>query len=429
MALAEVAVAAIKKNKDSLSLLMAATMALPGISTAQISDPNERNDKIVLSYTHGQYKEPAGGASYVSGGRPAQPLDRMEVRTDQLSLTVPIYDRYEIKLNTIRDITSGASILTNTSVQGQTVPLLSNATIHDQRQVVDITGAYYGDDHYVSVNIGESSENDYKSKFISTNYRHYFNDKSTTLILGASFNDDTTWAKFYPANRFSFPSIYNKRYAHEFLAGVSQILDANSVATVMLGNTYNYGFLNDQYRSATILADNKTFPVLDSRPDNHSQWTAVGRYSHYFEKTNSALHTEYRYAHDSWGANSHTLDTKWRVDVGHGWTISPGLRYYTQKAADFYSPIFSTLPNPPLVFEHTFFLVVPGPMSADYRLAGFGVISPKLEVTKLFDMGLLLRASFQKDIRKHKYELFNSTGSSIDDYSSDLFSMSIAYAF
>lgn len=426
--------AATNKNKDSLSLLMAATMALPGIASAQISDPNVRSDKIVLSYTRGQYQEPATGQSYLNshkvllGDFTLLPSPRMDVATDQLSLTVPIYDRFEIKLNAIRDITSGASVITNIPFFGQTVPLVSGATIRDRRQVVDVTGAYYGDQFYADVNIGESSENDYKSKFISTNYRHYFNDKSTTLILGASFNDDTTWGKFDPTDPFSFPSVYNKRHGHELLAGVSQILDANSVATFIIGNNYNYGFLNEQYRSAQIFADNNFFSVLDKRPDTHSQWTAVGRYSHYFEKTNSALHAEYRYAYDSWRAHSHTLDTKWRVDLGSGWTISPGLRYYTQQAADFYSPFFTQLPDP-LVFEHGFFVVSPTPMSSDYRLAGFGVISPSLEVSKLFDAGLLLRASYQRNIRKRKYELFSSTGGSFDDYNSNLFSVSVAYAF
>ncbi|MCX7056623.1 MAG: DUF3570 domain-containing protein, partial [Proteobacteria bacterium] len=50
----------------------------------------------------------------------------------------------------------------------------------------------------------------------------------------------------------------------------------------------------------------------------------------------------YRYSRDDWGIHSHTLSIEWVQPIGHGWTVTPGLRYYTQSAADFYTPYLIT---------------------------------------------------------------------------------------
>ncbi len=395
--------AAIKKDNDSLSILTAAALALPGMA-AYASDPNVRGDNIALSYYHADYTEEQG---------------RMHVKTDQLSLTAPLGARYEVKLNAIRDVPSGASIFSNTVVNGQVMHLLSRATIREQRNVVEITGGYYGDAHYADICIGKSIENDYKANFISTNYRRYFNDKTTTLTLGADFSEDTTWEKFYPRPG-ARQSPYNERRKHDLAVGLSQIMDANSVASISISHGYSYGYLGDQYRKPVIVLPNPpfiSFGTPDTRPNDHTQWIALARYSHFFAGTQSALHLDYRFALDSWDTDSHTLEAKWRWQFGSGWSIAPGLRYYTQKSAYFYDLYFTRRPDD-------------GFISTDYRLAGFGAVSPKLELIKRFSNTVSLRASVEKYFRKRSYRLSSgSRGDAIDDYNAKLLSVSIDGAF
>jgi hypothetical protein len=394
-------VAAIKNPTDALTVLMAAALALPGMAAAA-SDPNVRNDRIVLSYNHAAYREDHR---------------RMDVDVDQLSITVPIADHFEVRLNTLRDITSGASPFANRLVNGKPVMVLSTAaSIREQRNVVDVTGAYYGSEFYGDINVGKSVENDYVAKFLSANYRHAFNDKATTVSVGASYSDDTVWEKYYPRVAGATPSVYRGRHKHDLIVGVSQILDANSVAQLSLSHGYSYGHLNDQYRRVMVLRGAVPTFQGDTRPGDHTQWIALARFSHYFAGIRSALHLDYRVAKDSWAADSHTADAKLRTELGNGWTIAPGLRYYTQKSADFYGLSFTQMPADKLA-------------SSDYRLAAFGAISPKLEVVKSFRNGLAFRLSYESYMRKYDYRAQAGRGDSLDDYKARLISMSVEGAF
>jgi hypothetical protein len=392
-------VVATKKTNNNLPALMAAALALPGMG-AYAGDPNVRVDSVGYSYNHATYTESD---------------NRMAVKTDQLSLTIPIADRYEIKFNAINDVTTGASPSINLPINGKTVIKVdSAASIRDNRRVFDVSANYYGDAHFAGINIGHSVENDYISNFISGNYRRFFNDKATTLDLGVAVANDSSWEVFYPLNFFSQHVESAPRRKNDLLVGISQIMDANTVLQFSLGYSYSYGALNEHYRAVLLLP--QYVGLEDARPDNRTQWTALMRYSHYLAGTQSALHLDYRYAQDSWGADSHTLDGKWRFDVGDGWSLSPGLRYYTQKNAFFYQTLYFAKP-------------ADGYASADYRLAGFGAISPKLEVIKEMKNGVSIRASYENYMRRKSYMTGDARGDAIDDYNAKTLSVSIEGVF
>ncbi|CAN7376129.1 DUF3570 domain-containing protein [Pseudoduganella sp. LjRoot289] len=389
------------KPNEALTVLMAAALALPGMS-AQAADANVRNDSVVLSYNHGDY---------------AESNKRMDARVDQVSVTVPLGDRYEVKLNTIRDVVSGASPFSNRVVAGKPVMILATAaSIREKREVMDASVGYYGDDYYAGVNVGRSIENDYDAHFISASYRRGFNDKNTTVSVGAAFSSDEVWEKYYPLVANAKPSVYRDRHKHDLMVGVSQILDENSVAQLVLSHGYTYGYLNEQYRRAVIQTAKGPVFVADARPQDHTQWTALARYSHYFAAINSALHLDYRFGLDSWGADSHTVEGKLRVALGGGWSVAPGLRYYTQKNADFYQTYFTSAP-------------ANGLTTVDYRQAAFGALSPKLEVVKTFKNGTQVRASFENYLRNYSYRLSGARGNAIDNYHARLLSVSTDIAF
>ena len=183
-----------------------------------------------------------------------------------------------------------------------------------------------------------------------------------------------------------------------------------------LSHGHAYGYLNDQYRRAQVVIDGVPSFIADTRPDVHTQVVATGRISHYIERIRSALHMDYRFAHDSWGANSHTLEAKLRIERGSGWSVAPGLRYTTQKSADFYQLFYARMPDNGLV-------------SSDYRLAAFGAISPKLEVVKAFASGITVRASVERYFRRYGYRIGRGRGDAVDDFQARLLSLSIDGAF
>ena len=85
----------------------------------------------------------------------------------------------------------------------------------------------------------------------------------------------------------------------------------------------------------------------------------------------AALHVDYRYAQDSWGVTSHTVEVAWYQQLGDGWQLVPSVRYYSQQQARFYAPFFLD-PG-----AHKFF-------TSDYRLGTFGAFSTSLNLRKRF---------------------------------------------
>lgn len=390
--------AATNGNPHALSVLLAAALALPGLD-AHAADENLRADDYVLTYTHGGYAE--------SGGR-------MRVRVDAATLTAPIGDRLEVKAGTIRDIVTGASVFSNILVNGKPTQVKTGASIRDQRDVFTVGAGYYGDDYYAGIDFGHSTENDYIANFVNARYRRNFNDKSTTLLISGGLSRDVVWEKYYPP--FGLPEERQRRRQQDLSVGVTQILDQNSVAQAIVSYSYGSGFLSSQYRRPAVMNGFVPAFLPDSRPDNHTQWTVLARYSRYFASTRSAVHLDYRLGIDSWGANSHMIEGKWRFNLGDGWFVSPGARYYTQKSASFYDVVFT----PATAGKH---------MSSDYRLAGFGAVSPKLEVVKKLDKQFAVVFSYEYYLRKRSYAMSGSRGSDIDDYQSRFLTLSLERAF
>jgi len=52
--------------------------------------------------------------------------------------------------------------------------------------------------------------------------------------------------------------------------------------------------------------------------------------------TEDVINVSYRYFSDDWGINSHTLDFRYRYQLGSRQYLQPHIRYYTQSKADFY---------------------------------------------------------------------------------------------
>lgn len=378
-----------------MAAFISAAMVLPGMS-AQAQDQRVRSDDFSVSYNHVNYTESDS---------------RMDIKADQLSLTAPISDRFELKLNTIKDVMSGASPeYYIQGADGKPVQVLqSGASIKDTRDALDITLGYYGDAEYVAVSVGQSEEDDYDAKFSSVQYRRDFNDKTTSLLLSAARSSDDVWRADVPGTNI------NHRNKTDLQAGVSQILDRNSTIQLSLTQSRSSGSLSDPYKRAYIGDLGGALP--ESRPGKRSQTILASRYSRYLESTDSALHVDFRYAFDEWDANSITLEAKWKKKLTDTWTVTPSLRYYSQSNANFYDLYFNSLP-------------ADGYYSTDYRLAGFGAISTKLAVTKAFTDKISVNLMFEHYDRQYVYVLDSgSKGHNADDYNMNLISLSFNVFF
>jgi len=130
-----------------------------------------------------------------------------------------------------------------------------------------------------------------------------------------------------------------------------------------LGYTHHSGYLADPYKQAWVVSLANVVP--DQRPESRQQLTWSAQLRRFFRGADAALHLDYRYYHDNWEVDAHTVDLAWHQNVGHGVRLVPGLRWYSQSQAFFYEPYYATPRSDGLA-------------SSDYRLSPYGALSASL---------------------------------------------------
>ena len=214
--------------------------------------------------------------------------------------------------------------------------------------------------------LNASKEYDYLSLGASATLTRDFNERNTTLTAGLGFNADTIDPVGGKPMGLSTMAQQQKegsddKTVTDLLLGITQVIDR---ATLMQFN-YSYGdssgYLNDPYKIVSEIDHVTGLPTgtyyFEQRPDNRVRQALYWKTVHHL--TEDVINVSYRYYWDDWDISSHTLDLKYRYELGDGAYLQPRLRYYTQTAADFYR---HSLPDNEALPEH---------VSADYRLGEF----------------------------------------------------------
>jgi hypothetical protein len=233
-----------------------------------------------------------------------------------------------------------------------------------------------------SVNGGVSSEPDYLSRFVGTGAQWDLNQKLTTINAVLAY----TWSDIKATlDHDATPYIYNAcgTARCNFASASSHIADTESGGKVMYGTRRDWTrrrasrrcsratrrsrrtwatptvaatcptrTSSSKWRSS-IPAQQFLSPspdalyvdvgaIFEKRPDARRQWLANLRYAQYIEATDAALHVNYAYFSDDWGIRAHTLELEWAQPFANGWMLTPMARYYTQSAANFYTPYLVT---------------------------------------------------------------------------------------
>ncbi len=392
-----------KSNKhNTLASLTCAAMALPGIM--HTANAGRVEETYNADFQYGHYSE--------SG-------QRMSVDIFEGNLSAPIGKAITASVNLVRDSISGASPMYNVKNKGQLQQVVSGASknalvsecgesICDQRDAISGNLSYFFDNATVSLGGGFSREHDYTSRFFNTNLSFDLNKKLTTLNFGATVAFD----EIAPSN-FNFDCGDKcSKTSQQYLLGISQILDRNSLIQSNITFGYHKGYSSDPYKSVFFYdGDNISDVGNDTRPEDKFQWAWLTQYVRHFDQFNhAALHADYRFYTDDWGINAHTLELSWHQPIASGWQVIPRFRYYSQDSADFYQPVFSGTSA-----AHSLY-------SSDYRLAGFGTLSGGIKLSKEFtDLKPLSHLKFQAGVEyydhKADYQLGNTNLGSFTDFS------------
>ena len=322
----------------------------------------------------------------------------------------------------------------------QLTHILASASPETRKQG-DFKLSYEWDEAALSVGGGISLEDDYESRFGNIGGRWDLNQKRTTLNLDLSYtNSDTHAVLDHDAYSYIDSTAYRLNGQLETLKnqpksnilsgnrqdwathfGLTQIINKDALVGADVSYTRSTGYMANPYKAVnvvfvdpdpTLQSNNDNPPgifsgdlraLLEQRPDVRNQWNLGGRYVQYINALDAALHFDYHFSADDWGIQAHTFEADWVQPLGSGWTVTPRVRYYSQDAADFYTPWLVTkqgfksksdangkpigLPYDPSK--------LPANFSSDQRLSGYGALSGGVTVTKQFAKGLSLETGFE----------------------------------
>ncbi|MES2624382.1 MAG: DUF3570 domain-containing protein [Pseudomonadota bacterium] len=347
-------------KSHTLLALTASAMALPGI--ASLAKADAAPTESTLSYRASTYQEDDLPAIH----RLAGSVERYDIDVHQLRLLMPVGETYSLTVNSSYESMSGASPwYAVRRIDGSPGIVMSGATISEQRRDLNVSGRKYLTNGAVGINLAVSHENDYDSISGGFDGERHFNDNLTTLAAGLSYSSD----EIDPSD----PELFNRvtdetKHSESVFMSVSQILNQTSVIQTGLNITHLSGYLSDPYK------------LNDKRPDSRTQTSWTTSWRKYITRADAALHADYRYFHDSFGINSHTIDLNWYQNIGANFQLIPGVRYYSQTEADFFTPTLNFTGTLPF-------------QSTDYRLSAYGAVSGSLKLQwQIHDFTLSLAA-------------------------------------
>lgn len=258
--------------------------------------------------------------------------DRVRVDTNYAQLDSDFSTNTHFKAMGLIDAIAGSTPTGEKApVPGGQVPL---AHMSDRRKAWNTELTHQFERFSLTAGFANSRESDYVSNGWSLNTIIDFNEKNTGLLLGYGRADDTIneeklgWTVTRPKTN------------NDGILGVNQVIDANTTVTANVSYGRAHGYMSDPYKivSTTLLdLDPGTYyTVPENRPMERNKLSLFLGLNRSFEDAHGALEATYRYYHDNFGINSHTLSLLWLQKLGPSLTLQPFLRYYRQTAADFY---------------------------------------------------------------------------------------------
>ena len=320
--------------------LGAPLLALPAYQTGPaLADAPPAFTEVGLRYTH--YSEDSIDQDVVIFGA----TDRYDIDVTQLWIEAPVGASWSVALDLQNDYQTGASPwFVGTQQDGTPGVIMSGASIQDNRVEVGVTTRYFWADGNAGFAVSHSDEDDYEA---------------TALAFDASWNtadDARTWSTSFSSSRDTLnptQGVIPVFITEEDLDtqsgyfGVSQILSRTAIARIGLSYTLSEGYLSDPYK------------FRDQRPDSHERLSLSAGYRRFLIGSDASLQIDYRYYADSWGTDSHTVEVAWAQNLP-GSLLTPYLRYYTQREADFFGVIANT--------DAQYY-------ADDYRLSSYGAVT------------------------------------------------------
>lgn len=340
------------KLSRAVRALAQAALALPGVAVAA---------DVQTDYLFSWYRESDLPASRNTQGRD---LERYDIQSHLFRVLAPVVE-HALGLNLTFESMSGASPwYVRPAPDGRPVQVMSGASIREERVAADASAALAIPRGHVTATLGASDEDDYQSVSGGLAIEKTDEREAVTWSAGARYSDD----RLTPTQGRTPTDVTeaDKTTASAY-GGVSVVLDRRTLFQAGVSLQRNDGYLTDPYKQVYIESGPQI--VSERRPGQRLGWAGTLKLRRHVREPDAALHLDYRYYHDDWEIDSHTVEAAWHQRVAVDWRVIPSVRWYSQSQASFYGAYFPVIP-------------ADGYRSSDYRLSPFGAISARLDVVK-----------------------------------------------
>lgn len=333
----------------------------------------------------------------------------------------------------------------------------------ETRNQGDFKLGYEWDEAALDVGGGISEENDYHSQFGNMAGRWDLNHKLTQINLSQSYTNSNTTATldhdatpyiwetstgFNAFNRSNHDYQLTKSGGNTFLTGdrqdwrtalgLTQVVNESALVEAGFEFSRGTGYMANPYKAVELayiapgqtgnVLTGQTVGLLEERPSERNQWIENLRYVQHIKGLDAAVHFDYSFSHDDWGVNAHTFQSDWVQPIGSGWAITPKIRYYSQSAANFYTPYLVTIQSPTFIYGANGQIIgkqfdaskLPTYYSSDPRLSGYGALSGGITLSKQLVAGIRLEASAEYYTHAGSLKLGGGGEGAYADYNSYL---------
>lgn len=391
-------------SQAATSVLMA-SLVLPGLAALAALAPltgaaENAPEKTTIAIQYGQYSDSQPG------------WDRVKVNATQIYVQAPVAGDWSIEAAGVVDNVSGASPRLHT----QSTALSGASRMKDERKAGDVKITRYLARAAVSASVATSKENDYISNALGLAARWSTDDNNRTWTMGYGYASDTIDNTSNGVNT----AINQHKKTHEFMGGVTQVLTPGDIAQFNLTRSVGSGYYNDPYKS------------FDQRPTQRDSWIGLVRWNHYLDSIDASLRSSYRYYSDTFGVQSHTLGLDLAKPIGL-WTLTPGVRYYSQSAANFYlDPLLDAQGQYDLNAVRARAIANQAANSnqaTDQRLSAFGAVTLSMKVSYAITPATTVDVKYET-YRQTAAMHWGGTGSpNLDPFNAQLIQLGLSYRF
>jgi hypothetical protein len=319
--------------------------------------PRVARSEDAVRYKYQDYQE--------SGGRVAVEVHSAGIEKDFGPST-------HLKIEGVIDTIAGATPNGQPAPAGSDQVPLSKLT--EKRKAWNAVFSHQFERLNLALGAANSRESDYVSTGWSVNTLTDFNQKNTTLLVGVAGTEDDI--------RVFYQTARAQKRTNDVIIGVTQLLDPRTSVSFNLTWGRQRGYLSDPYKLVqknTEIIPGVSLPLTfaENRPAERDKWIALAMLNRAFPELHGAIDFSYRFYHDTYDTNSHTLDLGWFQNLGERVVVRPGVRFYDQSAADFYYYKLDGTSVVPLAGHPR----TDGPFySSDYRLSAMRTITYGLKV-------------------------------------------------